>query len=59
MISVKAELARRNLKYAHVADKTHIPRSFFYKKLATNEFTLPEAERIFSAIGTTLILVKT
>ena len=58
MISVKAELARRNCKYASAAKKIGMPTSTFYKKLSANSFSVEEAEKIFSSIGVKMVLAS-
>ena len=55
-ISVKAEIARKNVRYANVAKKINMPASTFYKKLDANNFSINEVERIFSAIGIKLVI---
>ena len=45
MISVKGEIARRNLKYKDVAAAAGIPATTFYRKLGSNAFSLAEARR--------------
>ena len=55
-VSVKAELARRNVKYKEAAKAVGMSASTFYKKLDKNNFSLGEAERVFSAIGIELRL---
>ena len=57
-ISVKAELARKNMKYGEVAQAVGVPASTFYKKLEKNNFSLGEAEKVFGVIGMELRLAK-
>jgi predicted transcriptional regulator len=55
-ISIKAELARKNIRYVDVARKINMPTSTFYKKLGNNNFSINEVETIFSAIGIKIIV---
>ncbi len=58
MISVKGEIARRNLKYKDVAAAAGIPATTFYRKLGSNAFSLAEAGRVFNAIGVKMVLAS-
>lgn len=55
-LSVKAELARKNVRYKEAAQAAGISPSTFYKKLEKNNFSLEEAERVFGVIGLELRL---
>lgn len=55
-VSIKGEIASRNMKYKEVAKAVGIPQVTFYKKLKKNSFTLPEAARIFDVLGSKLVL---
>ncbi len=55
-ISIKGELAARNIKYIDVAKKVNIPVTTFYKKLKKNSFTISEVEAIAEIIGKKLTL---
>lgn len=55
-ISVKGEIARRNLKYKDVAREAGIPIATFYKKLHKDSFSLSEAGRVFNSLGMELKL---
>ncbi len=57
-ISVKAELARKNVRYADVAKRINMPASTFYKKLGSNRFSIKETEKIFSIIGIKIVVVS-
>lgn len=57
-VSVKAELARRNVRYKEAALAAGMSPSTLYKKLDRNNFSLDEAERVFGAIGMELRLVE-
>ncbi len=55
-ISVKAELARKNVRYKEAARAVGISASTFYKKLEKNNFSLGEAESVFRLLGMELRL---
>ena len=57
-VSVKAELARRNVRYKEAARAAGMSPSTLYKKLDRNNFSLDEAERVFGVIGMELRLVE-
>lgn len=55
-ISVKAELARKNMKYKEAAKAVGMSASGFYKKLEKNNLSLGEAEKVFGFLGMELKL---
>lgn len=55
-ISVKAELARKNMRYKEAAKVVGMSASGFYKKLEKNSLSLEEAEKVFDFIGMELRL---
>lgn len=58
MISVKAELAAKNMKYKEAAKELEVPYVNFCRKLRTNQFTLEEAEKVLKLVGKKIVLVK-
>ncbi|MBQ7499089.1 MAG: hypothetical protein IJU00_14880 [Selenomonas sp.] len=57
-VSVKAELARKNMKYKEAARAVGMSASTVYKKLEKNNFSLEEAESVFGLIGMELQLAE-
>ncbi|SDO85360.1 helix-turn-helix domain-containing protein [Selenomonas ruminantium] len=57
-ISIKGEIARRNLKYNEVAKAVGIKPQTFYRKLDKNSFSLQEAAKIFRFLGIKVAVVE-
>lgn len=57
-ISLKAEIIRQGFKLGVVAETIKMSPATFSRKAKTNQFTLPEAEKILSSIGLKLHVVE-
>lgn len=57
-ISIKSEIARRNMKYKDVAAAVGIPVDTFYRKLKKNSFSLMEAAKILNFLGVKVAIIS-